>query len=288
MSDTAPGTEAPERHRAGPEDRVLPFTRVLAYVLIPFLVAASFLLIVLPGGTEQHFAWTIQPPLTAMLLGSAYAGGIWFFIQVAVQRRWHRVRHGFPAVLLFATLLAIATFVHWDRFHFGHVSFITWVVLYVTTPVLVLVALVLNLREDDRMPEGDDVEIPAPWRWVLALVGAAATVTGLVLFAVPSLLIDAWAWDVTPLTARIVGAVLTLPGMVNVWMLWDDRWSAFRRVFQAQLVSLAFILIAIAVRFGDFAWERPAAWLFATGIVVSAAVYTLFYVSLERRATRSV
>jgi len=288
MSDTAPGTEAPERHRAGPEDRVLPFTRVLAYVLIPFLVAASFLLIVLPGGTEQHFAWTIQPPLTAMLLGSAYAGGIWFFIQVAVQRRWHRVRHGFPAVLLFATLLAIATFVHWDRFHFGHISFITWVVLYVTTPVLVLVALILNLREDDRMPEGDDVEIPAPWRWVLALVGAAATVTGLVLFAVPSLLIDAWAWDVTPLTARIVGAVLTLPGMVNVWMLWDDRWSAFRRVFQAQLVSLAFILIAIAVRFGDFAWERPAAWMFATGIVVSAAVYTLFYVSLERRATRSV
>ena len=288
MSDTAPGTEAPERHRAGPEDRVLPFTRVLAYVLIPFLVAASFLLIVLPGGTEQHFAWTIQPPLTAMLLGSAYAGGIWFFIQVAVQRRWHRVRHGFPAVLLFATLLAIATFVHWDRFHFGHISFITWVVLYVTTPVLVLVALILNLREDDRMPEGDAVEIPAPWRWVLALVGAAATVTGLVLFALPSLLIDAWAWDVTPLTARIVGAVLTLPGMVNVWMLWDDRWSAFRRVFQAQLVSLAFILIAIAVRFGDFAWERPAAWMFATGIVVSAAVYTLFYVSLERRATRSV
>ena len=288
MSDTAPGTEAPERHRAGPEDRVLPFTRVLAYVLIPFLVAASFLLIVLPGGTEQHFAWTIQPPLTAMLLGSAYAGGIWFFIQVAVQRRWHRVRHGFPAVLLFATLLAIATFVHWDRFHFGHISFITWVVLYVTTPVLVLVALILNLREDDRMPEGDDVEIPAPWRWVLALVGAAATVTGLVLFAVPSLLIDAWAWDVTPLTARIVGAVLTLPGMVNVWMLWDDRWSAFRRVFQAQLVSLAFILIAIAVRFGDFAWDRPAAWMFAAGIVVSALVYTLFYVSLERRATRSV
>lgn len=288
MSDTAPGTEAPERHRAGPEDRVLPFTRVLAYVLIPFLMAASFLLIVLPGGTEQNFAWTIQPPLTAMLLGSAYAGGIWFFIQVAVQRRWHRVRHGFPAVLLFATLLAIATFVHWDRFHFGHISFVTWVVLYVTTPVLVLVALILNLREDDRMPEGDDVEIPAPWRWVLALVGAAATVTGLVLFAVPSLLIDAWAWDVTPLTARIVGAVLTLPGMVNVWMLWDDRWSAFRRVFQAQLVSLAFILIAIAVRFGDFAWERPAAWTFATGIVVSAAVYTLFYVSLERRATRSV
>lgn len=288
MSDTAPRTDAPDRHRAGPEDRVLPFTRVLAFVLIPFLVAAAFLLLVLPGGTEQHFAWTIQPPVTAMLLGSAYAGGIWFFVQVAVQRRWHRVRHGFPAVLVFATLLAVATFVHWDRFHFGHISFITWVVLYATTPVLVLVAIILNLREDDRMPEEDDVAIPAPWRYVLALVGAAATVTGLVLFLVPTLLIDAWAWDVTPLTARIVGAVLTLPGMVNVWMLWDDRWSAFRRVFQAQLVSLACILIAMGVRWSDLHWERPSAWLFAIGIVVSAIVYAVFYLSLERRGPRSV
>ena len=287
LTDTA-SDPMPERHRAGPTDRVLPYTRVLAYVLIPFLVAAAFLLIVLPGGTEQHFAWTIAPPITAMLLGSAYAGGIWFFVQVAVQRRWHRVRHGFPAVLVFATLLSIATFLHWDRFHFGHISFITWVVLYVTTPVLVLVAIFLNLREDDGMPEGDDVEIPAPWRYVLALVGAAASVTGLVLFIVPSLLIDSWAWEVTPLTARIVGAVLTLPGMVNVWMLWDDRWSAFRRVFQAQLVSLAFILVALAVRFGDLAVARPSAWMFAVGIVVSAVVYVAFYVSLERRGTRSV
>jgi len=154
--------------------------------------------------------------------------------------------------------------------------------------VLILIAIILNLREDDGMPEGDDIEIAAPWRYVLALVGAASTVTGLVLFIVPSLLIGSWAWEVTPLTARVVGAVLTLPGLVNVWMLWDDRWSAFRRVFQAQLVSLACILLAIAVRLADFDWNRPSAWLFAIGIVVSAAVYALFYFSLERRATRSV
>lgn len=285
MSGVASGLDrGPERHRAGRFDRVLPYTRVLAYVLIPFLVAAAFLLLVLPGGTEQHFAWTIDPPITAMLLGSAYAGGIWFFAQVATQPRWHRVRHGFPAVLVFATLVSASTFLHWDRFHFGHISFITWAALYVTTPALVLVAIIVNLREDDGAPEAEgEVTIPAPWRYVLALVGAAASVTGLVLFAVPSLLIGAWAWDVTPLTARIVGAVLTLPGMVNVWMLWDSRWSAFRRVFQAQLVSLACIVIALAVRAGDLVWSRPSAWLFTVGIVASVAVYVVFYVSLERR-----
>lgn len=285
MSGVASGLHrGPERHRAGRLDRVLPYTRVLAFVLIPFLVAAAFLLLVLPGGTEQHFAWTIDPPITAMLLGSAYAGGIWFFAQVATQRRWHRVRHGFPAVLVFSTLVSASTFLHWDRFHFGHISFFTWVALYLTTPLLVLVAIIVNLREDDGAPEAEEeVTIPAPWRYVLALVGAAASVTGLVLFAVPSLLIGAWAWDVTPLTARIVGAVLTLPGLVNVWMLWDSRWSAFRRVFQAQLVSLACIVIALVVRVGDLEWSRPSSWVFTIGIVASAAVYVMFYLSLERR-----
>ena len=285
MSGVASGLHrGPERHRAGRLDRVLPYTRVLAFVLIPFLVAAAFLLLVLPGGTEQHFAWTIDPPITAMLLGSAYAGGIWFFAQVATQRRWHRVRHGFPAVLVFSTLVSASTFLHVDRFHFGHISFFTWVALYLTTPLLVLVAIIVNLREDDGAPEAEEeVTIPAPWRYVLALVGAAASVTGLVLFAVPSLLIGAWAWDVTPLTARIVGAVLTLPGLVNVWMLWDSRWSAFRRVFQAQLVSLACIVIALVVRVGDLEWSRPSSWLFTIGIVASAAVYVMFYLSLERR-----
>jgi hypothetical protein len=285
MSDVAPDdrTDAAARQRPETHDRVLPYTRVVAYVIIPFLVAAAFLLLVLPGGTEQHFSWTIAPPITAMLLGSAYAGGIWFFVQVAVQRRWHRVRHGFPAVLVFACLAAAATFLHWDRFHFGHVSFITWVVLYVTTPVLVLLVILLNGRADDGAPEDGDVTIPPPWRYALALVGAAASVTGFVLFAVPSLLIGVWAWEVTPLTARIVGVVLTLPGMVNIWMLSDSRWSAFRRVFQAQLVSLACIVLAIVVRFDDLEWERPAAWLFGVGIAVSAAVYLVFYVALERR-----
>lgn len=289
MSEVArdPHTAAPARRHHEPLDRVLPYTRVVAYVIIPFLVVAAFLLLVLPGGTEQHFAWTITPPVTAMLLGSAYAGGVWFFVQVAVQRHWHRVRHGFPAVLMFASLASAATFLHWDRFHFGHISFITWVVLYITTPVLVLLVVVFNTRADDGAPEGGDVTIPSPWRYVLALVGAAASVTGLVLFVVPSLLIGAWAWDVTPLTARIVGAVLTLPGMVNIWMLWDSRWSAFRWVFQAQLVSLACIVLAIVLRFGDFEWERPSAWMFTAGIAVSSGVYVVFYAALERRRRRA-
>jgi hypothetical protein len=265
------------------DDRILLFTRIVGIGILPFLVVAAVLLLGLPGETETHFAWTILPPVTATLLGSAYAGGIWFFIQVARQRRWHRVAWGFPAVVVFATLLGAATLLHWDRFHPGHPSFLTWATLYVITPPLTLLALLLNVRHDPRTPEDGDVEIPTGWRIGLALVGGAAAVTGLVLFAAPELLIGTWGWDVTPLTARVVGAVLTLPGLVNVWMLRDRRWSSFRWVFQAQLVSLAAMLFGLAIRGGDLAWERPAAWAFIIGIVVSAGVYGLFVGLMEER-----
>ena len=114
-------------------DRIHPFTRIVAVIILPFLAVAFVLLYPLADRTDELFAWTILPPLTALLLGSAYAGGIWFFVLVAWPKRWHELRHGFPAVLVFATLLAVATFLHWDRFHFGHISFIVWV-----TPGMVL------------------------------------------------------------------------------------------------------------------------------------------------------
>jgi hypothetical protein len=265
------------------DDRLLPFTRIVGAVILPFLVVAVVLLLGLPGETETTFAWTILPPLTATLLGSAYAGGIWFFIQVVRQRVWHRVAWGFPAVVVFATLLAAATALHWDRFHPGHPSFVTWAALYALTPPLTLLALILNVRHDPGTAEPGDVEIPAGWRVALALVGGAAAVTGLVLFCMPAVLIGTWGWDVTPLTARVVGAVLTLPGFVNIWMLRDRRWSSFRWLFQAQLVSLAAMLFGLVIRSGDVAWDRPAAWAFVIGIVVSAGVYALFVGLMEER-----
>ena len=90
------------------------------------------------------------------------------------------------------------------------------------------------------------------------------------------------AYVIIPVLVAAAFLLLVLPGLVNVWMLWDDRWSAFRHVFQAQLASLACILIAIVVRIGDFQWQRPSAWLFVGGIVLSAVVYVVFYASLER------
>lgn len=293
MSSAAGQPERRARERktqsAAGSDAVLPYTAGLSVFILPFLIAASLLLYILPANTEDLFAWTIAPPFTAMLLASAYIGGIWFFFHVVRLRRWHRFQYGFAAVVVFATLLGAATFLHWDRFHFGHISFVTWATLYVTTPFLTFAALIANRRADDSTPEGRDVTIPWPARILLAAIGILSLVCGLVMFVAPNLAIDVWAWEVTPLTARVVGAVLTLPGMVNLWLLRDGRWSSFRWMFQAQLISLVFITAALLFAWNQMEWSRPSAPLFVCGIVASFVVYAVFYAYNERqlRLTRA-
>ncbi|HEY9523889.1 MAG TPA: hypothetical protein VIR33_11670 [Thermopolyspora sp.] len=266
------------------DDAVLRYTRWVAVVVLPFLGVASILLYLFPTQTGRLFAWTIMPPLTAMLLASAYIGGIWFFLSVLMERRWHHVARGFPAVLVFATLLGVATLVHWDRFHPGHISFIAWAVLYLVTPFLVAGVLLANSRRDGGEPERRDVVIPAAARVALALIGAAALVTGLTLFVFPSSLIPVWPWTLTPLTARVVGAVLTLPGLVDLCLLIDSRWSSFRVLFQAQLVSLVFIGAALVISRGDLDWARPATGWFVGGIALTLAGYAAFYLYCARAA----
>jgi hypothetical protein len=266
---------------------VRPFTRWLSAAILPFLVVASILLYLLPFATEQLFAWTIEPPLTAMFLASAYLGGIWFFTQAVRQRSWHRVKYGFPPVVLFASLLCAATLIHIGRFHAGHISFLTWLTLYLTTPFLTLAALLLNRPADDGGAEDPDFRIPRVPRVLLAVLGILSLAAGLVIFAVPQAGIDGWAWSLTPLTARVVGAILTLPGMVNLWLLVDSRWSSFRCIFQAQLFSLVFLLSALVIGGSALDWSRPSTALLVAGLLASFAAYAAFYAYCERGTRRS-
>ncbi|MCU1518774.1 MAG: hypothetical protein JWQ75_3495, partial [Pseudarthrobacter sp.] len=116
-----PGREGTARVAGGREgiagtDRVLRPLRWLAAFLLPFLVIAAGILVGLPGRIGELFAWPIRPPLTGVVLGAAYIGGIIFFAGVLRTAEWHRVRRGFLPVFVFATLLGIATALHADLF----------------------------------------------------------------------------------------------------------------------------------------------------------------------------
>ena len=105
------------------DDRVLPATRIVSAAIVPFLLVAFVVLYGFPGDTDRLFAWTIKPTLSAMVLGAVYLGGAYFFVRAARSTQWHTIKAGFLAVTTFATLMGIATVIHWDKFNHHHVAF---------------------------------------------------------------------------------------------------------------------------------------------------------------------
>ncbi|MFT4135440.1 hypothetical protein [Microbacterium sp.] len=298
-------------------DTILPVTRVVAVALVPILVVAAVLLFALPERSGELFAWQIDPPLSAAVLASAYVGGVWFFARVP-RGGWHEVRHGFPAVAVFAGAVLIATLLHLDRFS-SNLSFAAWMALYATTPFVVAALVVLQRRRergipapvDERgpgipapadarergipapadarergpgIPPPAELTLPRPVRFGLIAIGLAATATGAGLFLAPGAAATVWAWDLTPLTAQVTGAVLTLPGVVALALLRDDRWSAFRVPVQAQLISLAAMTVSLLVHRDDLDPERWATPLFVGLVGVAIVAYAALLIWAASRA----
>jgi hypothetical protein len=272
------------------DDRIFPVTRWVAILVTPFLVVAVVLLYGFPARTGELFAWPIKPAVSAYVLASAYLGGIWFFLRVAVEKSWHRVKHGFPAVVVFAGALLIATLMHLDRFS-SNLSFYVWITLYATTPFIIAAVAIVQSPHDPGAPDRADAVIPRIARYGLAVIGVTVFVVGAVLFVAPQAAIGWWAWTLTPLTAQVMGAVLSLTGVVNGALLWDSRASSFRILFQAQLLSLTAIGISLIAGREDLLWDRPMTPVFVALVVVGFGVYGGFVVWCElvlRRAAASV
>lgn len=248
-TSNAPGTESVTHASAG---EVLPATRWLALSIIPFLVVASAILWFWPDQTGRLFAWPIKPPMTAMLLSTAYLGGIYFFTRVALAKQWHRVKVGFLPVATFSSLLCVATVLHWDRFTHDHVSFWAWLTLYFIAPPLVVAAWLSNRRRDTGLRERDDPPIPLPLRQLIGGLGLLLGALGALLFVAPAVLMPDWPWKLTPLTARVVSAIVSMQAVAFVGISLDERWSAARVMFEAELVTVPLIALAVSRAHDDF------------------------------------
>jgi Ca2+/Na+ antiporter len=137
----------------------------VAGLVIPFLIVAFVILYFFPHNTAKLFAWEIKPPMTAMMLGSAYAGGIYYFSGLIATRQWHRIKVGLLPVTVFASVLNVATILHWDRFNHGTLPFFAWVSLYFTTPFIVFALWLRNRGQDINQPDKNDAIIPRSLRF---------------------------------------------------------------------------------------------------------------------------
>jgi hypothetical protein len=262
-------------------------TRLLALVIVPFLLGAFVILYFFPKETARLFAWPIKPTMTSMVLASAYLGGAYFFLRVLVERHWNAIKIGFPPVILFAGLLGVATVMHWDVFNHRHATFWIWAALYFTTPFLVLWAWLAN-RRIASSPLTDELRLGPQARLIIGMIGLLALVQGLIMFVAPQLVMPFWPWSLTPLTCRVVGAIFCL-GSAGLGVFADPRWSSVTMLLEVEMIMVPLMLIAAIRALRELHPTRVLTWLLGAGFVaILIGSIHLWVVMTARRRIRSV
>lgn len=272
--------------------RLQPGMRTLLWVAGVLVLLAGVQLVVFTERTPTHFAWTIQPPLTAAFLGSAYWAAAAFEWSAARARTWAEARIAVPAVLVFTVLTLVATLLHLDKFHFGSsfdvgTQLVTWawLLIYAVVPVLMVV---LWFRQ--QAAPGVDPPRTHPYpMWLRVLVGVQAVVllvVGIGLFVTPGRTDGWWPWALTPLTSRAVGAWAISLGVAATHALWEHDAV---RVRPAAIAYVAFAVLETIslVRFHDNGdWSSAAGIVYLVFLATSAVIgVSTLWLARDRRSS---
>jgi hypothetical protein len=268
------------------DDRVLVTTRVVSAAIVPVLTAAFVILFLFPGQTRTLWGWTIRSRMSCMFMGAGYLAGALFFARAARAREWHRLGPGIVATTVFATMLGVATFLHWSEFNHDHVSFWAWTLLYIITPLLLPLLYVRNRVHDPGTATGEDVPIP-PWiRTTLVAIGAGQLLFAILLYLRPSLFLEDWPWNLTTLSARSLAAFAAFPAMTYLAFAVERRWSALRWPFETAIAGVALIAVGAARSSGDFD-DTGLAWAWRVGLVATLAFLVTIWLVMRREVRRS-
>jgi hypothetical protein len=236
-------------------------------------------LFVFSDRTEDWFAWTIAPPLTACFFGACFGSTLVIEVLSARQRAWAPIRVDALVVFVFAALTLAATLLHLDKFHLTADRAATpqaqfaawlWLIVYVTAPVALIVLLLLQERVPGADPP-DRHRLPGALRGALGLESAVMLVVGIVLFALPTQAPGLWPWPLTPLTSQATGAWLIAFGLAaGITAIAGDLGR--QRASTIAYTVLGVLVLVATVRFhGTVQWGEPSAWVYL-GMAVAVAL----------------
>lgn len=264
------------RRRAGTGAPVTRGMRRLLVVAAVLVFLAGLQLTVFPTRTADWFAWTIDVPMTAVFLGAAYWSSAVLEVAGARSSTWGRARLTVWTVLVFTVLTLVVTLVHLDKFHLGTADparaiAAGWLAIYAVVPVAMVAGLVLQARAGDAR-QADVVRLPAGLRWLLVGLATVLLATGVALLLVPERAAEAWAWPLTALTARAIGAWLVGLGWASAHARLVDDVASVRPV---GLTGAAFVVLETValLRYGDaLEWSGWQAVAYVAGLVWIAVV----------------
>lgn len=241
--------------------------RFLFFFAAALVALAAVPLSLLSERTNEFFAWTIQPPLTAAFLGAGYWAVAVASLLAIRQPEWTKVRIVMPVVVVGVGLILFATLLHLDRFHLNSPIFTAqleawaWLILYI-----ILVPLIVwgywQQRREPGIELSRQVLLPGWLRVLMAVTGTAMVLIGGGLFLLPVEVPAAiWSWPLTPLTGRMTGAWMAA---IGVSLVIGVRENDYHRVYIAAGAYITYaVLQAInLLRYPETVqWASSGIWL---------------------------
>jgi len=267
----------------GQDGRILPATHWASLVVFVILVPAVIVLWGFPGNTADHWSWTIKPDLTPIFLGAGYGAGAYFFLRTFLAKTWPPSSAGVFGAAFFATLMLIATLIHWDKFNHGDaptlaaIAFYGWVIVYIVSPFAVMALWWANRRTDSGEPAPGEPLVPARALLAARLFGIGAIGAAVVFFVFPDTAIDLWPWQLTPLTSRVLGSFTAQVGAGALLLSSDPRWGSWRLLVQTFFVAVALLLVGAARAWDDFDTSNPLTYAYVGGLAAQAVALALLY-----------
>jgi hypothetical protein len=269
-------------------DRILPATHWTSLVVFIILVPALIILWGAPDRTADAWAWPIKPDLTPIFLGAGYGAGAYFFLRTFLAKAWSPSAAGVFGAAVFASLMLIATLLHWDKFNHGDaptlaaIVFYGWVGVYIVSPFAVLALWWFNRRTDSGRPAPGEPLVPDAVRLAARVFGGGALLAAAVFFLFPDTAIDLWPWQLTPLTSRVLGSFTAQVAIGALLLSADPRWRAWRLIVETFLVAVALLLVGAAREWSDFDTGNPLTYAYVGGLAGTAAALALLYRRMSR------
>ncbi|GAA4284530.1 hypothetical protein GCM10022261_20610 [Brevibacterium daeguense] len=260
---------------------LIPPMRWLLYIAAVLVFLAGVELFVFPLRTADWFAWTVNPPMTAVFLGASYWASAVLEVAGARSASWDRAQLAVWPVFVFTTLILGVTLLHLDRFHVGgefpplaHLATWIWLGIYAFVPVAMLVLSWVQTRV--RRPAAEVVTIvrlplPPGLRVLLVAIAIVLMVLGVALLVAPLSAAVLWPWELTELTGRAVGAWLVGLG----WAAGQGQLSGDAdAVRPVGLTAVAFFVLQVIalLRHGEaISWTSPQAIGYAVMLLAIGA-----------------
>jgi hypothetical protein len=256
---------------------------LLAIAGVIFFLGLS--LFVFPSNTDDLFAWTIQPPLTAAFLGASYWASTTLALTCALERNWVSARAFAAPYLIAGVVLLWVTLVHIDRFHMDAVTGWAWLVLYAVFPPAVGVLLIRQVRAEGGEPSRS-APVPSWAAAVFALQAVVMVVLGTALIVAPDDAASLWPWTLTTLTARAIGVFILAQGALVLTVCRERDWDRVRPAMVQYALVGTLHLVAVA-RFSDtLDWDDAAGWLYL-GFILSVTAMGTYGVWQVLRSARN-